>query len=266
MKKLLCSLIILFFAFTLTSCTFFTDSKDVKSPEECVSAYYEQMIKKQYNKAYSYYFSDVSKAIKSEEDFVGENKTKDFEGKNQLLDVICNNTKKIDNENQDVFSVSGILKFSEDDGEKTENFTLYVIKQKNNGLYRILYDGIISRRSYTMSSTHESNLVHADSLILNETVNGTVADLKFKNDTGNAYQFGNDAGYKMQLTVDKKVLACEISGQTILKPGEEVVLNGTFEGKSGTPSNITVTNVYQIGLDGTIINPGNGQIYSVNII
>ena len=266
MKKSAAVLLIITMSFMICSCSITASGqKKVTTPEECIQTFYGEIIAGNYETAYDTYFADVSKSIIDKVDYSNDQKNKYFTESITLTDVLVNSSEKIENIDETVYIVKGKLKFTKNGTENTEDFFDYVIKQKSNGFYRYLYNGILMKKDFNMASTHESNLVHATNMVLYDSIEGLYIDLSFKNDTGKKYKFGSDSGSIMQITIGDKVYSYQLAGPIDFEGKSEAVLKGYFKDSHGQPEKISVSNIYEIGKDGTIMNSGSGQTYSLKI-
>ena len=265
MKRLIYFLIAFVIIFSFSACTVTTSEKKITTPEECMQNYFELLISNKFEKAYDDCFSDVSKTLVDKVDFSNEQKSVYFTEDITLTDVLVKSSEKLDNADNNIYLVKGILKFTQNGENKTEDFSEYVIKQKADGFYKFLYKGILMRKKFQMKSTHESNLVHADNVVIYESTKGIFLDITFKNDTGKSYSFGSDTPSIMQIIIGNDKYSSEMKSVIKLEGNSEVTLSGFFEKASGQPSNISVSGIFQIGQDGTILNEGAGQIYSVKM-
>lgn len=266
LRKLLAGTVAALIIFSVSGCSVATKkSVEPASPEELVKSYYTCLINSQYDNAYDKYCSTVTKAIISKEDYVSRTETEIFTSGKTMTDVLIQDSELISEDTDSIYKVSGLIKYTENDKEDTESFYEYVVLQKNTGFYRLLRNGYLSYKTYTMPETDEKKFRSTQAVVY-KTVEGKAIELTMINESDSSYSVGKgNKGPLLEVVSDEITYPYRYDAPVVINPGEKVTLLGRYDSLDGEITKITLSSIYSVGQDGKVIDGQSGKLYSVSL-
>ena len=265
LRKLSALMLAVITAFAFTGCKASSKDEAVSgTPEEIVTGYYNCLINENYTTAYEKYLSQISKAFETKEQFELRMSQNAFLDEKKLKDVYVNDAELVTGTDDVIYKISGILKYDLNGKELTEDFYEYVITQKKTGFNRILINGALSAKPYEMSG--DKKTLHAESVVIYNTVEGKRAEIKMVNNDYAYYSIGKESVPPMlEVVSDGKTYAYKFSSYSVVEPGETAVIVGEYKGLSGDVSKIVLSCIYPVGQDRKPVESDNGRIYSLTL-
>ena len=240
--------------------------KSTPTPESCVNWYYELLASEKYDVAYDYYFSDISKTVISKDNYVANIKTELFSKNSRVIASELISTENVEYRDEEIIKINSLVRYNVNGSEEIESVDDYLIKQKKDGFYKLLYKEIVSKTDYNMYLTQDANSVHSTKAVLYKKVGGVSLDYVFKNTLSKAFSFGKPdgkEGAQIEYQTETKSVFYTIEKPVIMKTGEEIMLSAEFKGVYDDPIRIVVYDIYELGNDGSVLNSNAPQSYSV---
>lgn len=262
------SALIISVGFTGCSVSFGSPKEEPVSAEELVEVYYTHLSTQSYSTAYQECYSLISKEIISEEEYYADMEKEAFLSGTTISGALVENTELIGTYNEnDIYLVSGTIKYLKGEEESTDDFAEYVIHMSSTGFYRILHDGITSQKIYTMPASGDKKL-HSEQAIIYNTVNGKKLSLTMSNDSISDYSIGKeDKGPLLEVLGENGMTySYRFEEPTIMNAGDRVTFTAVYSGLDQNITKITLSSIFSVGQDGKVIENTTGQLYSVSVM
>ena len=263
MKKIISLFLIIIVTISMSACEAQV-APEIKpqTPQEFLEGMYTDMVKPTttFGKIYDKYLSDVSKKVISKDNFI---KAQDQDlTKN---DIIINsfNAEKIAEFENGITEFKCTLTYAIDDVTTTKVFDDFVIEI--DGEFKYLYQGILSKKIYTMQTTDPSNKIHCKSATIYEKNNAIQLELNMENSSISNMTFGWNSGSEVKIVTSQGEYSAKVASPCKINSESEVSIAVIFDGAKGDVNKITVLNIYSLNIMSEPIESGTGLTYTVNI-
>ncbi len=260
----------LIFAVSCTGCNFTLESKpeEPTSAEALVESYYSYLSTQSYSTAYQNCYSLISKGVITEEEYYASMEREAFLSGMTVVGALAESSELVSvYDESDIYLVSGTVKYLKGEEEITDTFSEYVIHQSATGFYRILHEGIVSQKIYTMPAVSEKKL-HSDQAVIYTTVTGKTLALTMSNDSISDFSIGKgDKGPLVEVLGENgKTYSYRFEDPAIMNSGDTVTFTAVYSGLDQQITKITLSSIYPVGQDGNVIENTTGQLYSVSVM
>lgn len=266
MKKLTAAILILMLAF-LPSCSGKSEKDNEEKKAEDAKKFIEKMYddidlgKIRFGDVYKNYFSDQSKQIITEKDYISE-KNPEFKEIMDKEKTVSSIETKVEKEYENGISKLSTKLIYSSNGTQTEKDCIdYVIIQ--NGKCKYLYNGILSRKIYNMTEENPNNKVHAENAVVYKGVDGITIEMNFQNDTLSVFSFGYQDGAAFLIKTAEGDFSNVLDSPQKLEADGSLKLLSKFDGVFGNPVRIEIKNIYTLDVKGQPIESGEGFNYAV---
>lgn len=137
--------------------------------------------------------------------------------------------------------------------------------QETDGVFRLLYNGIISQKTYTMNTPSTSGGIHFSSVSLYICVDRTRVDVEVANTSLSRFVLGADAGAVLLFQTDAGEYPFTLPKAYKLGANEKISFKAEYTGVTGTPQKLSLQNIYTLGVLGNRIETDAGKTYSVSL-